>query len=110
VVIYDTVPLLRELQRYNGGDKRNMEAYRIGDHVVAADTEEDARHFYREEVGKDAPAEIEELSVSLEVPAGEGKTATIRDLMNKIIDERCAWLRLGIPCELHWPFIITKLK
>jgi len=87
-----------------------MEAYRIGDHVVAADTEEDARHFYREEVGKDAPAEIEELSVSLEVPAGEGKTATIRDLMNKIIDERCAWLRLGIPCELHWPFIITKLK
>jgi len=110
VVIYDNVPLLGELQSYKGGANRTMAAYRIGDHVVAADTEEDARHFYREEVGKDAPAEIEELSVSLEVPAGEGKTATIRDLMNKIIDERCAWLRLGIPCELHWPFIITKLK
>lgn len=87
-----------------------MEAYRIGDHVVAADTEEDARHFYREEVGKEAPAKIEELSVSLVVPAGEGQTAPIRDLMNKIMDERSAWLRMGVPCELHWPFIVTKLK
>ena len=87
-----------------------MEAYRIGDHVVAADTEEDARHFYRDEVGTEAPAEIEELSVSLVVPAGEGQTATIRDLMNKIMDERCAWLRMGVPCDLHWPFIVTKLK
>jgi len=87
-----------------------MEAYRIGDHVVAADTEEDARHFYREEVGREAPAVIEELSVSLEVPAGEGKTATIRELMNKTLDERNAWLRMGVPCELHWPFIVAKLK
>ncbi|HNS54481.1 MAG TPA: hypothetical protein PLQ15_06985 [Syntrophales bacterium] len=87
-----------------------MEAYRIGDHIVAADTEEDARHFYREEVGQEAPAVIEELSVSLEVPAGEGKTATIRELMNKTLDERNAWLRMGVPCELHWPFIVAKLK
>lgn len=48
-----------------------MEAYRIGDHIVAADSEEDARHFYREEVGQEAPPQIETLSVSLEVPAGE---------------------------------------
>jgi hypothetical protein len=87
-----------------------MEAYRIGDHIVAADTEEDARHFYREEVGQEAPPQIETLSVSLEVPAGEGERATVRDLMNKIIDERCAWLRMGVPCELHWPFIVTRLK
>ncbi|NPV05846.1 MAG: hypothetical protein HPY67_14065 [Syntrophaceae bacterium] len=87
-----------------------MEAYRIGDHIVAADTEEDARHFYREEVGMEAPAVIEVLSVSLEVQAGEGKTATIRELMNKVMDERSAWLRMGVPCELHWPFIIAKLK
>ncbi len=86
-----------------------MEAYRIGDHVIAADTEEDARQFYREEVGKAPPAVIEQMSVSLEVPAGEGETATIRDLMNKIMDERCAWLRMGVPCDLHWPFIITRL-
>lgn len=90
--------------------QRDMEAYRIGDHVIAADTEEDALRFYGEEVGKDAPAAIEELSISMEVPAGEGQTATIRDLMNKIMDERCAWLRMGVPCELHWPFIVTKLK
>ena len=87
-----------------------MEAYRIGDHVIAADTEEDARHFYREEVGKDAPPGVETLSISLEVPAGEGTTATIRDLMNRIMDERCAWLRLGVPCDLHYPFVIAKMK
>jgi alkanesulfonate monooxygenase SsuD/methylene tetrahydromethanopterin reductase-like flavin-dependent oxidoreductase (luciferase family) len=87
-----------------------MEAYRIGDHIIAADTEEDARHFYKHEVGKDPPPLIEELNVSLEVPAGDGKTATIRDLMNKIMDERCAWLRLGVPCDLHFPFIVAKLK
>ena len=87
-----------------------MEAYKIGDHVIAADTEEDARHFYKDEVGKDPPAVIEELNVSLEVPAGEGKTATIRDLINKIMDERNDWLRMGVPCDLHYPFIVAKLK
>ncbi|HTZ40797.1 MAG TPA: hypothetical protein VMB77_11585 [Syntrophales bacterium] len=87
-----------------------MEVYRIGDHVVAADTEEDARHFYREEVGKDAPPAIEELSVSLEVPAGGGQKAPIRDIINRIMDERNAWLRMGVPCDLHWPFIVAKLK
>ena len=87
-----------------------MEAYRIGDHVIAADTEEDARLFYKHEVGKEPPAVTEVLSVSLEVPAGEGKMATIRDLINKTMDERNAWLRLGVPCELHYPFIVAKLK
>jgi hypothetical protein len=87
-----------------------MEAFKIGNHIIAADTEEDARLFYREEVGEAPPAVIEQLSVSLEVPAGEGKTAAIRDLMNKIIDERCAWLRMGVPCEVHLPFIISQLK
>ena len=87
-----------------------MEAFRISDHVIAADTEEDARLFYKHEVGKDPPPVVEELSVSLEVPAGEGETATIRDLVNKIMDERNAWLRMGVPCELHFPFIVAKLK
>jgi hypothetical protein len=86
-----------------------MDVFRIGDYVIAADTEEDARHFYEEEVGKVPPAIVEELSISLEVPAGKGKTATIRDLMNKIMDERNAWLRMGVPCELHFPYIVTKL-
>jgi hypothetical protein len=87
-----------------------MEAYRIGDHVIAADTEEDARLFYKHEVGKDPPPVIEELGVSLEVPAGEGNTSTIRDLINKTMDERSAWLRMGVPCDLHYPFIVSKLK
>jgi hypothetical protein len=86
-----------------------METYRIGDHVIAADTEEDARLFYQHEVVKDPPPAIEKLSVSLEVPAGEGKMATIRDIMNKVMDERNAWLRLGVPCDLHYPFIVAKL-
>jgi hypothetical protein len=87
-----------------------MDVFRSGDHVIAADTEEDARHFYQEEVGKVPPADIEELSISHVVPAGEGKTVTIRDLVNKIMDERNAWLRMGVPCELHFPFIVIKLK
>jgi hypothetical protein len=53
---------------------------------------------------------LEELSISLEVPAGEGNIATIRDLVNKIMDERNAWLQMGVPCELHFPFIVSKLK
>jgi len=97
-------------RRVSGRGKYAMEAYRIGDHIVAADTEEDARHFYREEIGMEPPAEIEELSVSFEVPLGEGRTAAIRDLMNKVLDERSSWLRMGVPCELHWPFVIAKLK
>ncbi len=87
-----------------------MEAYRIGDYIVAADTEEDALHYYREEVGEPPPAAVQHLSISEEVPVGEGQSATIRDLINKIMDERCSWLRLGVPCELHWPFIVAKLK
>ena len=90
--------------------QRDMEAYRIGNHVIAADTEEDALRFYGEEVGRDAPTAVEALSISMEVPAGEGQTVAIRDLMNRIMDERCAWLRMGVPCDLHFPFIITKLK
>jgi hypothetical protein len=86
-----------------------MEAYRIGDHVIAADTEEDARLFYKHEAGKDPPPVVEELSVTLEVPAGHGKTASIRDIMNKVLDERNAWLRLGVPCDLHFPFVVAKL-
>jgi hypothetical protein len=30
--------------------------------------------------------------------------------MNKIMDERCDWLRMGVPCDLHHPFIVAKLK
>jgi hypothetical protein len=86
-----------------------MEAFRIGDHVIAADTEEDARLFYKHELGKDPPPVIKELSVSRDVPAGEGKTASIRDIMNKVLDERNAWLRLGVPCDLHFPFVVAKL-
>jgi hypothetical protein len=97
------------MQVIKKGDDRNMEAYRIGDHVIAADTEEEARLFYKDEVGKDPPPVIEELSVSFEVPAGEGRTASIRDIMNEVMDERNAWLRLGVPCDLHFPFVVAKL-
>jgi alkanesulfonate monooxygenase SsuD/methylene tetrahydromethanopterin reductase-like flavin-dependent oxidoreductase (luciferase family) len=97
------------MQVIEKGDSCNMDVFKICDHVIAADTEEDARSFYQEEVGKVPPAVVEELSISLEVPAGEGNIATIRDLVNKIMDERNAWLRMGVPCELHYPFIVAKL-
>ena len=46
-----------------------MEAYRIGDHVIAADTEEDAGLFYKHEVGKDLPPVVEALEC---IPRGAG--------------------------------------
>jgi len=30
--------------------------------------------------------------------------------MNAELDRRNEWLRLGVPCELHWPFIVVKIK
>jgi len=26
------------------------------------------------------------------------------------MDERNDWLRMGVPCDLHYPFIVAKLK
>jgi hypothetical protein len=86
-----------------------MIAYRIHNYIIAADVEEEAVGFYTGEIGGMLPDVIEEVSVSTEVPAEDGNPATIRDIINRVLDERSEWLKLGVPCDLHAPFIIKKL-
>lgn len=81
-----------------------MKAYRMGDAIIAAWFENDAVKFFCEETGGPPPGNIEELSVEETVPEG----GRIKDVINKVLDERNAWLRMGVPCELDWPFFIRK--
>ncbi|HOK05930.1 MAG TPA: hypothetical protein PK836_03680 [Syntrophales bacterium] len=83
-----------------------MEVFKIGAWIIAADTEEEARLFYRDETGREAPLVVETLSVYEEIAVPGGGSALIRDLMNAVLDERNAWLRMGIPCDLHYPFLL----
>ncbi len=85
-----------------------MQIYKMDRHIVAAETEDEARRFYLEEFGATA-ASVEELSVSTLFPAGDGTQAAGKDLVNKVMDERSAWLKMGIPCDKYYPFVIAKL-
>jgi hypothetical protein len=81
-----------------------MKAFRIGNTIIAAWFERDAVKFFFEQTGGQPPGPIEELDVEETLPEG-GK---IKDVINKVLDERNAWLRMGVPCELDWPFFIWK--
>jgi hypothetical protein len=86
-----------------------MQVWRINHCIIAADIVEEAEMFFCEEIGE--PIEfIEEVSVYTEVSRDDGAVTTVRDLMNEELDRRNAWLRMGVPCELHWPFIVVKIK
>lgn len=85
-----------------------MIAYKIHHWIIAADIEKEAAEFYIEEIGGALPDVIEEVSVSTEVPVEDGNPATVRDVINRVLDERSEWLRLGVPCDLHAPFIIRR--
>jgi hypothetical protein len=86
-----------------------MKAYRIGVHIIAADFMDDAKAFFLDEVGEPLPSLIEELDWLAEVPCEDGTTATIKSIVNRTLDERNAWLRMGIPCDLYCPFIVARL-
>jgi hypothetical protein len=86
-----------------------MQAYRIHKIVIAADIEEEACEFYRREIGGTLPDVIEELSPSMDVCCDDGTIKTIKARINEELDARNDWLRMGIPCELHWPFVIGTL-
>ncbi len=86
-----------------------MLAYRINRCIVVADIAEEAEMFFCEEVGEPIES-IEEVSVYTEVLRHDGTVTTVRDLMNEELDRRNGWLRMGVPCELHWPFIVVKVK
>jgi len=85
-----------------------MKAYRIGPCIIAADCIEDAKVFFLEETGKPVPELVEELEWLAEISCEDGTTATVKALVNRMLDERSAWLRMGIPCDLYLPFFLVK--
>jgi len=86
-----------------------MNAYKMNNYIICADVLDEAKDFFRAEVGEPLPAHIEKMEWECMVPCESGENSTIRDIINRVLDERNAWLRMGIPCDLHCPFIIAKL-
>jgi hypothetical protein len=86
-----------------------MNAYKINQYIICADVPDEAKAFFRDEVGETIPAHIEEMSWDCVVPCESGGNSTIRDIINRVLDERNDWLRMSIPCDLHYPFIVAKL-
>ena len=90
----------------NGTD---MQAYRIHKMVIAADIAEEACEFYRKEIGGTLPDVIEELPYLTDICCDDGTVKTIKARINEELDTRNAWLMMGIPCELHRPFVIGNM-
>lgn len=86
-----------------------MKAFKINNMVIAADIEEEACEFYRREIDGATPGTIEELLPSMELYCEDGTVKTIRDRINEELDARNEWLRMGIPCDLYFPFVIGTL-
>ena len=92
-----------------------MQAYRIHKLIIVADIKEEACDFYRQEIGGvlpdliDTAAVIEELPSSMEVCCDDGTVKTIKTRINEEMDARNTWLNMGVPCDLHWPFVIGTL-
>jgi hypothetical protein len=89
-----------------------MQAYRIHQLVIAADIPQEAHDFYRQEIDgalPDAPDAIEELPVWTEVCCDDGSFKTVKARINEELDTRNAWLNMGVPCDLHWPFVIGTM-
>ena len=86
-----------------------MNAYKMNKHIIGADVLDEAKEFFRGEIGEPLPDHIEEMGWEYVVPCESGENKTIRDIINRVMDERNDWLRMGVPCALHGPFIIVKL-
>jgi hypothetical protein len=86
-----------------------MSAYKINKYIICADVLDEAKALFRDEVGDPIPDHVEEIGWDCMVPSESGENRTIRDIINRVLDERNEWLRMGIPCDLHSPFIIAKL-
>ena len=87
-----------------------MQAYRINNAVIAADIPEEARDCFLEEIGGPLPAAIIEVHYLTEIFCMDGTVKTVKERINEELDARNAWLRMGIPCELHHPFVVGTLK
>ena len=86
-----------------------MNAYKFNNYIICADMLDEAKAFFNAEVGEPLPADIVEMGWECVVPCENGEASTIKDIINRVLDERNAWLRMGVPCDLHCPFIIAKL-
>jgi hypothetical protein len=82
-----------------------MKAFRIGDCIIVADLENEAVQFFCEETSSPPSGPILEIGVEEIVPESG---LMIKDIINQVMDERSAWLRMGVPVELHWPFFVRK--
>jgi hypothetical protein len=60
-------------------------------------------------VGGTQPDVAEELPYLSHVCRNDGTMKTVKDCVNEEMDARSAWLRMGVPCDLHYPFVIGKL-
>ena len=95
--------------RGNDVADKNMNAYIINKHILCADVLDKAKAHFQDEVEEHLPDHVEEIGWDCMVPSESGENMTIRDIINRVLGERNAWLRMGIPCYLHSPFIIVKL-
>ena len=89
-----------------------MQAYKIHNLIIVADIKEEACDFYRLEIGGELPNVpdlIEELPSLMEVCSDDGTFKTIKTRINEEMDARNAWLNMGVPCDLHWPFVIGTM-
>lgn len=80
-----------------------MKAFRMGNYIIAANLEREAVKFFLEETGEDPPGPVCEIDCE-EIISGDGEM--VKDVINKVLDERSMWLRMGVPSDLDWPFFI----
>ena len=82
-----------------------MKAFRIGKTIIAADLEQMAVYFYLAEIGEAPLGKVEEIWVEEKVP---GRSDMIKDEINRVLNERSMWLRMGVPADLDCPFFIYR--
>ncbi|HEU19795.1 MAG TPA: hypothetical protein ENO00_10570 [Deltaproteobacteria bacterium] len=87
-----------------------MQAFKIENHIIAADLIEDAMNLFKHEIGGYFPENVEEIDISDQIECDDGRIMTVKDVINETLDERQEWLRMGFQCEVYRPFLIKKLK
>ncbi len=87
-----------------------MKAFKIENYIIAADLIEDAMNLFKHDISGYYPEIVEEVDINDEIKSEDGCVMTIKEIINETLDERQAWCRMGIPCEVYRPFLIRKLK
>lgn len=85
-----------------------MQAFRIGNVVIAADTPDEACELYRREIDPCLPSPVADVDLQTTVKRREGSPGRIKDIIDDVMDERTSWIKMGIPCDMLYPFIITR--